>query len=66
MDELSLIVVSLSDCEGEPYDKETEICCDDVKYEKGPYDKCCSGTMIDTRVSYCSLHMVFHHRVKRT
>ncbi|KAK2184930.1 hypothetical protein NP493_249g12027 [Ridgeia piscesae] len=52
------------DCGGEPYDKETEICCDDVKYEKGPHDKCCGGTIIDTRVSACSLGFVFHNRRK--
>ena len=56
----------LPDCGGEPYDKETEICCDDVKYEKGPHDKCCGGTIIDTRVSACRLGFIFHNRRKGT
>ena len=56
------IVVSLPDCGGEPYDKETEICCDDVKHVKGPHDECCGGRIIDTRASACVLGVVVHNQ----
>ncbi|KAK2184931.1 hypothetical protein NP493_249g12028 [Ridgeia piscesae] len=48
-------------CGGEPYDKETEICCNGVKHPMDPNSECCAGSMIDTRASTCHLGVIVTH-----
>lgn len=69
----ALVLVSLgctrafffdNECGGKPFNKETEMCCGDVSYPNSRYNRCCSGTIYDKRVSYCRLGMVFHDREK--